>query len=191
MAIIDMRTQMGTTRVWAAQSGSADLLKAMSRYQIGGCVVSSTLANSCDFKTGNEWIKAEIAKQQRFLGCVVANATHVEESVEDMHLYLSEKNFVGLLLRSGIPGRHVTLDECSEILNAFRRFNKLVFLEVENRDAVAAARVIAEKFHLTKFIFLSMGGDDWLNVAIKSLTDLITKAKADIEKIKEQALNLE
>ncbi|MDO8586259.1 MAG: amidohydrolase family protein [Armatimonadota bacterium] len=163
MAIIDLRTQMGTSRVWAAQSGSADLLKAMSKYGVGGCVVSSTLANTCDFRTGNGWIKQEIAKQSRFLGCVVANASHVEESVEDMHQYLPEKNFTGLLVRSGIPGRHVTLDECSEILNAFRRFNKVVFLEAGNREAVAAAAEIARKFNLTRFIMLSMGGDDWMN----------------------------
>ena len=163
MAIIDMRTQMGTSRVWAAQSGSADLLKAMSKYGVGGCVVSSTLANTCDFRTGNEWIKQQIAKQPRFLGCVVTNASHTEESIEDMHRYLGEKSFIGLAIRSGIPGRHVTLDECADILNAFRRFNKLVFLETGNRDAVAAAAEIARKFNLTKFVMLSMGGDDWMN----------------------------
>jgi uncharacterized protein len=161
--IIDLRTQMGTSTIWAAQSGSADLLKAMTKYGFGGCVVSSTLGNTCDFKSGNDWISNEIKGQQRFLGCVVVNATHVEESIEDMHKYLGEKNFAGIVLRSGIPGRHVTVDECSDILNAYRRFNKLVLVEAENREAVAAARDIAEKFKQSRFVMLAMGGDDWMN----------------------------
>jgi uncharacterized protein len=182
VAIIDFRTQMGASSVWAAQSGSADLLKAMTKYSIGGSIVSSTLGNTCDFKTGNDWISSEIKGQSRLLGCVVLNATHVEESVEDMHKYLGEKNFAGIVLRSGISGRHVTLDECSDILNAYRRFNKLVLIEAENREAVASAKQIAEYFKQCRIIMLAMGGDDWMNAvaAAEKVTNLYLETSGNL-----------
>ena len=163
MAIIDIRTQIGTSRTWGAPSGAADLLKVMAKHTMGGCVVSSTLANSCDFQTGNRQLQNELGKESRFLGCAVANAAQVDPSIADIHKYVGAKNFAGVILTSGVPGRHVRVDECADILNAFRRFGKVVFLEVQNRDAVAAAKEIAERFSTIKFVMLSMGGADWLN----------------------------
>jgi uncharacterized protein len=166
MAIIDIRAQIGTSTVLGAQTSGPDLVRVLTKYGISGCVVSSTLANSCDFKTGNARLAEEIKKQARFLGCLVVNTSHPEESTEEMHEYLGAKNFAGVILRSGVAGRHVMLDECADILNSFRRFTtKVVFLEAKSRDAVAATREIAERFPTIKFVMMSMGGDDWPNAA--------------------------
>jgi len=165
VAIIDVRTQTGTGAIWDNRTTPADLLETLAKYSASGCIVSSTLANTCDFQTGNAQLKREIEGQQRLLGCAVVNTAHVEESCRDMHQYLAAKNFAGVIVSSGVAGKHVTLDECSEILNAFRRFNKIVFLEARNREAVAAVKEVALAFPTIRFVMLSMGGDDWPNAA--------------------------
>jgi len=180
--IIDIRAQIGTSRTWGAPSGPADLLKVMTKHNMAGCVVSSTLANSCDFQTGNRRIQQEVDKQPRFLGCAVANAAQTDASIADMHKYVGAKNFAGVILTSGVPGKHVRFDECSDILNAFRRFGKVIFLEAQNRDGVAAAKEIAERFPTIKFAMLSMGGADWLNgvAAAAKTVNLYLEASGDL-----------
>ncbi|MGQ9455707.1 MAG: amidohydrolase family protein [Armatimonadota bacterium] len=161
MAIFDVHAQVGTTPIWGVPFTEANLARSMQKYGVDRCIVSSTIANSCDFRKGNTQIAKIVKANRALLGCVVVNINYSEQSQEDMHSYLPDDSFAGILVTSGTPGRHVTLAEAEEILNAHRRFFKPVFLHTPNQEALMAANEIAKAFNTLKFVLLSMGGDDW------------------------------
>ena len=160
MAIIDVRVQIGTTPIWGTPFTEGHLIRMMDKYGIERCIASSTIANTCDFVRGNAQVK-EIAGKGRIYGCVVVNTQYPSLSIEDMRRYLPMDVFAALLIRSGAPGRAVTLDECSDILNSHRRFGKPVLIETSDREGVLAADEIARTFTGIKFVLLSMGGGAW------------------------------
>jgi len=160
LAIIDVRVQVGTTPIWGTPFTEGHLARMMDKYGIERAVVSSTIANSCDPVRGNAQVK-EVAGKGRIHGCAVVNTQYPSRSMEDVRLYLSSPAFAALLIRSGAPGRPVTLDECGDILNAHRRYSKPVLIETSDREAVLAADQIARAFSAIKFVLLSMGGSAW------------------------------
>lgn len=160
MAIIDVRVQIGTTPTWGTPFTEGHLARMMERYGIERSIVSSTIANSCDFILGNALIK-EIAGKGPIFGCTVVNTQYQAQSIEDMRKHLALPSFVALAITSGTPGRYVTLDECEDILNSHRRFAKPVMLEVSSKEGVLAANEIAKAFPGIKFILMSMGGAAW------------------------------
>lgn len=160
MAIIDVHVQVGTTPIWGTPFTEGHLVRMLDRYGIEKCIASATIANSCDFARGNAQIKESVGKG-RIFGCAVANTQYPQESIENMRKYLALPSFSALMINSGLQGRPVTLDQCSDILNAHRRFIKPVFLEVTSREAVLAADEIARAFPGIKFVLLGMGGVAW------------------------------
>lgn len=171
MAIIDVRVQIGTTPIWGTPFTENHLRGMMTKYSIERCIVSSTIASSCDFIRGNTQIK-EIAGKPGIFGCATVNTQYPPQSIEDMRKYMSLHSFDALLVRSGTPGKPVTLDESSDILNSFRRFAKIIMIEAWDRDGVLAAEQIAKTFNGLKFVLLGMGGSAWrtaIDVAEKTL----------------------
>lgn len=166
MAIIDVHAEIGTTPLWGVPFTDANLARSMQKYGVERCVVSSTIGNSCDFQRGNEQIGRVVKSQKAMLGCVVVNINYPEQSQADMHSYLGEDTFAGMLLSSGVPRRCVTLAEAEELLNAYRRFVKPVFLHVPDQASLLAANEIARSFSAMKFVLLGMGGEDWRMAAV-------------------------
>jgi len=171
LAIVDVRVQVGTIPIWGTQFSEGHLRRMMEKYGISRCVVSSTKASTCDFISGNDAV-SQLAGKGGIYGCAVVNTQYPPQSIEDMRRRMSSPAFVALLIRSGLPNKPVTLDECSEILNAFRRYAKVVMIEASNREGVLAADEIARAFGGLKFVLLSMGGAAWrtaIDVADKTL----------------------
>ena len=161
MGIIDVHAEIGSTPVWGVSFTEANLARSMQKYGVQRSVISSTIGNSCDFRRGNAQIAKIVESKKAMLGCVVVNMNYPEQAQQEMHAYLTSDQFAALLLTSGIRGRHVTLAETEEILNAHRRFVKPVFLHTPNQEAALAANEIAKTFNVMKFVLLGMGGEDW------------------------------
>ena len=161
MAIIDLHAEIGTTPVWGVSFSEANLTRSMQKYNVQRSIISSTIGNSCDFRRGNAQIARIVEANKSMLGCVVVNMNYPEQSQKEMHAYLAQNEFAALLLTSGLRGRHVTLAETEEILNAHRRFVKPVFLHTPNQAAALAANEIAKTFNIMKFALIGMGGDGW------------------------------
>lgn len=171
MAIVDVRVQVGTIPIWGTQFAEMHLRRMMEKYGINRCIVSSTKASSCDFASGNDEI-SQLAGKGGIYGCAVVNTQYPPQSIEDMRKRMSSPAFVAVLIRSGSPNKPVTLDECSDILNAFRRYAKVVMVEASSREGVLAAEEIARAFGGLKFVLLSMGGTAWrtaIDVADRTL----------------------
>lgn len=161
MAITDVHAEIGTTPMWGVSFTDVNLARSMQKYGVGRSIISSTIGNSCDFRRGNAQIARVVQANPAMLGCVVVNMNYPEQSQKEMHAYLGTDQFAALLLISGIRGRHVTLAETEEILNAHRRFVKPVYLHTPNQEAALAANEIAKTFSIMKFVMIGMGGEDW------------------------------
>lgn len=161
MATIDVHAEIGTTPMWGVSFTDANLTRSMQKYGVERSIISSTIGNSCDFRRGNAQIAKVVQANKSMLGCVVVNMNYPEQSQKEMHAYLGTDQFAALLLTSGVRGRHVTLAETEEILNAHRRFVKPVYLHTPNQQAALAANEIAKAFSIMKFVLIGMGGEDW------------------------------
>jgi predicted TIM-barrel fold metal-dependent hydrolase len=133
----------------------------MQKYGVERSIVSSTIGNSCDFQLGNMQIAQVVKANPALKGCVVTNINYPEQSQKDMHTYLGDDSFAGMLLTVGMRDKPVILAESEELLNAHRRFVKPVFLHVPTKEALFAANEIAKAFPIMKFVLLKMGGEDW------------------------------
>lgn len=161
MAIIDVHANIGTTPLWGVPFTDANLIRSMQKYGVVRSIISSTIGNSCDYRRGNVQVGRIVQANKAVAGCLIANVNYPEQSQRDMHTFLTSDSFAGMLLTSGVVGRHVTLEEGEEILNAHRRFVKPVFLHTFDRDSVHCANEMAKAFPIMKFVLLSMGMDEW------------------------------
>ena len=161
MAIIDCHAEIGTTPLWGVPFTEANLTRSMQKYGVERSIISSTIANSCDFERGNAHLAEVVQAGKSLLGSVVVNINYPEQSQKEMHAYLSSDSFVAMLLTSGVRGRHVTLPEAEELLNAHRRFAKPVYLHAFDSASLLAANEMAKAFPVMKFVLVSMGDQDW------------------------------
>ncbi len=161
MAIIDVHSEIGSTPLWGVAYTEKHLLAKMQQYGVEYSLVSSTVGNSCDFVRGNMQLNRLIAGQKSLRGCYIVNPNYTEQSQKEFRTYMTADNAAAIVLTSGRKDIYVTIAEVEELLNAYRRFLKPVFLYVPNKAAALAANDIAKAFPNMKFILLSMGGDDW------------------------------
>ena len=161
MALVDVHAEIGTTPLWGIPFTDQNLARSMQKYGVERSIISSTIGNSCDFVRGNAQIAKVVQANKSMLGCVVVNINYPEQSQAEMHAYLGTDQFAALLLTSGARGKHVTLAESEEILNAHRRFVKPVYLHIPDQQSALAANEMAKAFPIMKFVLVRMGGDDW------------------------------
>ncbi len=161
MSIIDLNADIGTTPLWGVPFSEANLKRVMQKYSVDYSLISSTIGCSCDFTRGNQQVASIVKNSPELFGCAIVNIHYPEQSHKELHKYLMDENFAGIIITSGDPSRYITLEEADDILNSYRRFTKPVFLEVKDKYAALAANEIAKAFPIMKFILLGMGGRDW------------------------------
>lgn len=166
MAIIDVHAELGTALLWGIAFTDVNLARSMQKYSVDKTIITSTIGNSVDFERGNDLVARVAQVNQNMLGCMTVNFNYPEVSIKEMHQYMSRKTFAAIMLSSGTRTRCVTLPEVEEILNAYRRFLKPVFIRTFDNESLLAAIEIAKSFNQMKFVFLSMGGDDWRMAAV-------------------------
>ena len=160
MPIFDTHAYFGATPFSSALATRDSLMQTMRRTEISGIALISALAAECDFVTGNRRLRDVIAPEDGVFGWVTLNSGYSAESQEEQRRHGYRRGIVGAAL-FGAPGRPVTLEDAREILNAQRRYATPVALPVHDAEAVHQARLIAAEFPAMKFVFLTMGGEDW------------------------------
>ena len=160
MPTFDMYAYFGATPFSGAMASREAVRATLRGADIDGAVLVSALAADCDFVAGNRQLREIVAPEDGLFGWVTLNADYPAESQEEQRRHLNKRGMVGAAL-FGAPGRPVLLEDAREILNAQRRYAKPVAIAVPDGDAVHAARQIAAEFPSMRFVFLSMGGEDW------------------------------
>ncbi|MBP5737881.1 MAG: hypothetical protein J6X38_02180, partial [Abditibacteriota bacterium] len=139
MAIIDVHSEIGSTPLWGVAYTDKHLQAKMQQYGVEYSLVSSTVGNSCDFVRGNMQLSRLIAGQKNLRGCYIVNPNYTEQSQKEFRTYMTADNAAAIVLTSGRKNINVTIAEVEELLNAYRRFLKPVFLYVPNKAAALAA----------------------------------------------------
>lgn len=161
MALIDIYAEVGTTPLWGVPFTEANLARSMQKYGVERSIISSTIGNSCDFVRGNAQVARVVQANKAFVGCAVVNIHYPEISQDEMHKYLSDDGFAAVLLTGGARRRPVTLAEADDILNAYRRFVKPVYVHAFDSASLMAVNEMAKAFSGMKFVVLTMGGEEW------------------------------
>ena len=172
--------------------GIEGVKKALDRFSIETAILVPRLAVDADFVQGNKELLEAIRKDDRLYGYLVVNPVFPEESVKLMRQAMTLPKLVAMAMFQGSSKPFPNLDDCREILNAYRRFSKPVMLEATSIEAISAAERIAAEFPTIKFILGSMGGTDWKGVmGLSRLLNvyLETSGTLDSEKIEEAVEN--
>ena len=168
--------------------GIEGVKKALDRFGIETAILIPRLAVDADFLQGNKDLLEAIQGDDRLFGYLAINPVFPEESIRLMRQAMVLPKFVAMAMFRGASKPFPNLDDCREVLNAYRRFTKPVMLEVTSCDAISAAEQIAAEFPTIKFILGSMGGTDWKGVmGLGCLLNIFleTSGTLDSEKIEE------
>ena len=161
---IDIRVNFTRHDALGRPFGIEGVKKALDRFSIETAILVPKLAVDADFLQGNKDLLEAIRKDDRLYGYLVVNPVFPEESVRLMRQAMTLPKLVAMAMFQGSSKPFPNLDDCREILNAYRRFTKPVMLDVTSCDAISAAERIAAEFPTIKFILGSMGGTDWKGV---------------------------
>ena len=138
--------------------------EAMDKHGIEKAVLLSRMAVDSDFRLGNKELFEAIKADDRLYGYLVVNANYPEESVQMMRSAMNSPQFAAVALFGSSSRPYPNVDDYREILNAYRRFSNPVFVYTPHAEAVVAAQQIAREFGTMKFVFGSMGGNQWKSV---------------------------
>ncbi|HUV04033.1 MAG TPA: amidohydrolase family protein [Armatimonadota bacterium] len=185
---IDIRVNFSEHDGLGRPFGVEGVLKAMQKHNIERAVLVPCMAVDSDFRLGNKELFDAIKSEDRLFGYLAVNPNYPDESIRLMRSAMSSPKFLAVALFQGASTPYPNTDDYREILNAHRRFAKPVFLHTPHAEAVAAAEQMAAEFPGIKFVFGSMGGDEWKRAMTSSplLNVLLeTSGSFDAEKIEE------
>ena len=160
MPLFDAHAYLTDTALTHAMADPSAVRATLSRHGITSAALVSGLAAECDFITGNHRLGQMLNAAEGLFGYAVLNGAYVTDSLEEQRRHLLRPEFVAGILYPH-DGQPVTIDDAREIVNAQRRYLKPIAIYTPDADAIHAATVIAEAFTTMKFLFLTMGGDDW------------------------------
>ena len=183
---IDIRVNFSQYDCVGRPFGVKGVLAAMEKHGIEKVVLVSSLAVNSDFGLGNKEIFDAVKSNDKLYGYLVVNPNYPDESIQLMRTAMSSPKFLAIALCQGATTPYPNADDYREILNAYRRFGKQVFIQTSHAEAVAAAEQIACEFPTVKFVFGSMGGEDWKRaLACKKILNVMleTSGSYDVEKI--------
>ena len=185
---IDIRANFTRHDAVGREFGIEGVTKALDRFGIEAAILVPRLAVDADFVQGNRELLEAMKSDDRLYGYLVVNPVFCEESIKLMRQAMIHPEFVAMAMFQGASKPYPNLDDCRELLNAYRRFTKPVMLNVESPEAVAAAEQIAGEFSTIKFILGSMGGKAWkcvMGLGKRLNLHLETSGALDSEKIEE------
>lgn len=188
---VDIRMNFSRYDALGRPFGTDGVLSIMDRYGIETAILVPRLAVDSDFRLGNKELFDAVKNNDRLFAYLVVNPNYPEESIQLMRAAMSSPKFVAAAFFQGASMPWPNVDDYRDILNAYRRFAKPVFVNACHAEAVAAAEQMAREFPGIKFIFGCMGGDDWKrSIPSHSLLNVLleTSGSFDAEKI-EEAVN--
>jgi predicted TIM-barrel fold metal-dependent hydrolase len=160
MPLFDIHAYYGPTPLFEGFNSREAVVYAMQSFHMDAVGLISTRARYSDFVAGNRQLKDIVDAEHGVFGYVTANCAYIDESMQEMRVYLARHAFLGTVLfpQAGSP---VLLAETKDLINGARRYGKPILVYVEDREGVRALREIATEFDQMKFVLLNMAGDDW------------------------------
>jgi predicted TIM-barrel fold metal-dependent hydrolase len=161
MSVLDVHTYLEGYVLPGVNQSSAQFAPQMQARGIERAVLFSARAAQVDPLSGNRILKAMAEQIPGLYACLTAHLNRVDASLQAIRDLLGGKRFVGVSLINTDPNEPLHPILADEVLNACRRFQKPIFLYTPNANCVEAGLHLAKTYNQHKFIFLSMGGNDW------------------------------
>lgn len=166
MPIFDVHTYLGGSAIPGVAHNAAAIAATMQARGVQGAVLLSAHARQVDPLSGNRILKAMTDQSPNLYACLITHINRVATSIEAMRGLMSGRKFVAMAIVGESTGEPVHRSVADEILNAYRRYTKPLFLFTPNGAATRAALEIAQAYPMLKVVFLGMGGQEWREAVI-------------------------
>lgn len=161
MEIFDVHSYFGGALVPNTANSASTIAAAMQARGISSAVVMSAHARQVDPVAGNRILAKVIEQSPSLYACVVTHVNRVEASVFAMREHMQNRRFLGMCVTGMGDDEPVDKIVAEEIINAYRRYGKPLFLYARNAQMTHAGLEIARSYTMLKVVLLGMGGRDW------------------------------
>lgn len=161
MPIFDLHGYYGGSVIPGVANNAANIQAAMKARGLTGGALLSAHARNVDPVAGNRVLLKIVEQSPALFGILVTHVNRVDASITAMRELMTNRKFLGM----AVVGMHV--DEpvqkivADEIVNAYRRYSKPLFLYAHNATMCEAGLEIAKAYPMLKVVLLGMGGADW------------------------------
>jgi predicted TIM-barrel fold metal-dependent hydrolase len=186
MPIFDSYTWLGGACVPGVASNPVTIAHTLRDRGVSGAVLSSAHAAHLDPVAGNRILKSTIEKERHLYGCLVTHTNRVELSINVMRELMSSHKFVGMMITSSDPEEPLHRVLTDELINAYRRYTRPLFIQTPTSAHISVALSIAKDFPMLKVICLGMGGRDWRTAiaAAHTATNIILETSGVLDRAK-------
>lgn len=186
MPVFDIHSYLGGSLIPGLAANTAHVTQAMEERAIDGAMLISARAREVDPLAGNRILKAMVEQSPALVGCLVTHTNRAEASITVMRELMTFRKFVAMLLVGPTAGEPVQKVLADDILNAYRRFGKPLFLYAPNAAAVSFALEIARGYPMLRVVLLGMGGRDWRSAvaAAHAATNVLLETSGAMDRAK-------
>jgi hypothetical protein len=186
LPIFDAHSVLGGSIVPGAAANAATISSTMQQRGIDSALVFSAHAHNVDPVAGNRILKANLEQSQNLYGCLVTHINRVEPSVSVMRELMGNRKMLGMAIASVHPRTPLPKLVADEIINAYRRYSKPLFLFAYNAQMVESALEIARSFTMLKVVLVGMGGHDWRTAiaAAHATTNIVLETSGPLDRAK-------
>jgi len=161
MRVFDCQSWLGGSLVPGVGTTPASAAAQLERFQIERAILFSAHARVVDPLAGNRFIRAALEQSPALYGGIVAHVNRVETSIAAMRELMPQSRFLGMMLVGKRFDEPLPFTLADELLNAYRRYTKPVFVPAFNGASVEVALRIAKGYPMLRVVMVGMGGPDW------------------------------
>ena len=186
MQVFDVQAYFGGGLNPGVASNPNTITSAAKEREIDGVVLLSNHARFVDPLAGNRILRKIIERAPELYGCLVTHINRVDSSVAIMREQMGFRKFIGMAVAGTRIDEPVTKIVADDIINAYRRYGKPLFLFTPHGDAVHAALEIARGYPMLKLVLLGMGGTDWRTAiaAAHTSTNILLETSGAMDRAK-------
>lgn len=186
MPVFDVHTWLGGGVVPGVAGNASQIVNSMAARNVEGAIVFSTHAALVDPTAGNRILKSMIDQEPNLYGGLVTHVNRIQQSIAIMRELMLSKKFLGMLITSPHPELPLSRSTADELINAYRRYSKPLFIHAPTAAHVQVALDIAKEYPMLKVICLGMGGNEW-RVGISAAhycPNLILETSGELDRMK-------
>lgn len=186
MPIFDVHSYLGGSLIPGSNHNAAAVTSTMQARGIDSAVLLSTHARQVDPLAGNRILKATVEQAPNLYGCLVSHVNRVEASTTAMRELMTNRKMLGMTIVAEDANEPVHRLVADEIINAYRRYSKPLFLFAHNEAMVEEALSIAKAFNMLKIVLIGMGGRDWRSAiaAAHATTNILLDTSGALDRAK-------
>ncbi len=184
--IFDSHQYFGGSLIPEVANSAESINADMKARGIERAILFSAHARNVDLLAGNRVLSRILDQGKGLFGCLITHTNRIDASQTAMRELMSHPKFVGMAIAGMHPLEPIDKLVADEIMNAYRRFGKPLFMFTPNGDCVHAALDLAKAYNTYRVVFLGMGGEDW-RVAIaaaRSATNVLLETSGSLDRAK-------